>query len=118
MGATEAQKRAALKWNKSRDSMTIRPDKKTGAAIRAAAAEAGQSNQQYILQATMDRINGSGSSSDSAGSGADHYNLDRGKIEKHIEKTGETAPEFVNRAVNDTIKRDDIILSLGIKPNT
>ena len=30
--------------------------KETGAAIRAAAAKAGQSNQQYILQATLERM--------------------------------------------------------------
>lgn len=56
MPTSEAQKRAALKWNKSRDTFTIRPDKETGAAIRSAAAAAGQSNQQYILQATAERM--------------------------------------------------------------
>ena len=56
MATSEAQKRASYKWNSSRDNITIRPDKETGAQIRKAAADAGQSVQQYILQAVADRI--------------------------------------------------------------
>ena len=56
MPTSEAQKRAVLKWNKSRDTFTIRPDKETGAAIRSAAAAAGQSYQQYLLQAAKERM--------------------------------------------------------------
>lgn len=51
MSPSDAQKRAAAKWKASRDSITIRPDKETGAAIRGAAAEAGLSVQQFILRA-------------------------------------------------------------------
>lgn len=57
MATSEAQKRASYKWNSSRDNITIRPDKETGAQIRQAAADAGQSVQQYILQAVNDRMN-------------------------------------------------------------
>ena len=56
MPTTDAQKRASYKWNSSRDNITIRPDKETGARIRRAAADAGQSVQQYILQAVASRI--------------------------------------------------------------
>ena len=96
MPTSEAQKRAVSKWTKSRDNIMIRPDKETGAAIRAAAAAAGLSNQQYILQAAAERMNG----------GGDPYSLDLEKIEQHIQETGETVPEFVNRAVDETIGRD------------
>ena len=51
MSVSEAHKRASEKWNKSRDTIVIRPDKETGAAIRAAAAAAGLSIQQFILSA-------------------------------------------------------------------
>ena len=51
MSVSEAHKKASAKWNKSRDSITIRPDKETGAAIRAAAAAAGLSVQRFILSA-------------------------------------------------------------------
>ena len=56
MATTDAQKRASYKWNSSRDNITIRPDKETGAQIRKAAADAGQSVQQYILDAVQRRI--------------------------------------------------------------
>lgn len=56
MATSEAQKRASYKWNSSRDNITIRPDKETGAQIRQAAADAGQSVQQYILEAVADRM--------------------------------------------------------------
>lgn len=51
MPTTEAQARARDKWNAKRDQILLRPDPETGAAIRAAAAEAGLSLQQYILEA-------------------------------------------------------------------
>ena len=103
MPTSEAQKRAVTKWNKSRDNIMIRPDKETGAAIRAAAAEAGQSNQQYILQATIERMSG----------GGDPYRIDQAKVAQHIEKTGETAPEFVNRAIDETIGRDKQLAAIN-----
>ena len=49
MAVSEAHKKASAKWNNSRDSITIRPSKEEGAAIRAAAASAGMSIQQFIL---------------------------------------------------------------------
>lgn len=47
---------ASYKYNASRDSITIRPERSKGAAIRAAAAAAGQSLQGYILQAVRARM--------------------------------------------------------------
>lgn len=49
MAVSEAHKRASAKWNGARDAITIRPEKETGAAIRAAAAGAGLSVQAWIL---------------------------------------------------------------------
>lgn len=56
MAVSEAHKKASYKYNASRDSITIRPEKCTGAAVRAAAAAAGQSMQSYILQACAERM--------------------------------------------------------------
>ena len=56
MPVSEAKKRANAKWNAAQDNIMIRPSKERGAKIRAAAAEAGQSLQQYILQATDERM--------------------------------------------------------------
>ena len=112
MPTSDAQKKAVLKWNKSRDTMTLRPDKETGTAIRAAAAEAGQSNQQYILQATLERMEGNPQTS------ADLSPEDQRRVDQHIEKTGETAPAFVSRAITDTIDRDNQLFKMGMKPKT
>lgn len=112
MSSTEAEKRASVKYYKSRDNIMIRPDKETGAAIRAAAAEAGQSNQQYILQATLERIEGKTQTT------ADLSPEDQQRVDQHIEKTGETAPAFVSRAITDTIDRDNQLFQMGLKPKT
>ncbi len=53
--ASPAQIRANVKYNKSRDSITIRPTKEDGAQIRDDAKRAGQSIQNYILQACQER---------------------------------------------------------------
>lgn len=54
--STPAEKAAVKKYQQSRDNIMIRPSKETGAQIRQAAADAGQSVQQYILQAVNDRM--------------------------------------------------------------
>lgn len=54
--ASEAQIRASVRYNQSKDSITIRPSKEDGAAVRAAAATAGQSVQGYIMQACTERM--------------------------------------------------------------
>ena len=56
MATSEARIRANVKYNKSRDNIMIRPSKDIGQQIRQAAADAGQSVQQYILQAVSDRM--------------------------------------------------------------
>ena len=49
MGST-AQTKASVKHNKSKDSITIRPDKETGAKIRTAAKERGIGVTEFILK--------------------------------------------------------------------
>ena len=56
MPVSEAKKKANARWNASKDNIMIRPDKEDGAAIRKAADTAGQSLQQYILQAIHERM--------------------------------------------------------------
>ena len=53
---SQAQIQANIRYNRSRDSITIRPSKEDGAAVRAAAAAAGQSVQGYIMQACSERM--------------------------------------------------------------
>ena len=54
--ATEAQIRAAVKHNRTKDCIMIRPTKVDGGIVRAAAADAGQSLHDYILQACQERM--------------------------------------------------------------
>lgn len=56
MAVSAAHTRASIKYNKSRDNITIRPTKEDGAEIRQAAEAAGQSVQGYILQACAERM--------------------------------------------------------------
>ena len=57
MPCTEAQKRGNAAYNRRQDSITIRPSKQDGTAIRAAAAAAaGQSVQAYVIQACFERM--------------------------------------------------------------
>lgn len=52
-----AKRRANAAYNRRQDNIMIRPDKETGARIRAAAAAAGQSVQRYIIETVTTRIN-------------------------------------------------------------
>jgi len=56
MMSTEAQIRASVKHNQTKDAIMLRPSKREGAEIRAAAAAAGQSVQGYILDAVRERM--------------------------------------------------------------
>ena len=53
---TDAQRRANDKYLQKLDSFSLRTPKETGAAIREAAARAGQSANAYILQAVLTRM--------------------------------------------------------------
>ena len=56
MAVSEAHKKASYKYNASRDSITIRPERSKGAAIRAAAVASGKSLKNYILDALDARM--------------------------------------------------------------
>ena len=56
MAVSEAHKKASYKYNASQDSITIRPERSKGAAIRAAAVASGKSLQNYILDALDARM--------------------------------------------------------------
>ena len=54
--ASDAKLKANAKYIATLDRIVIQPKKDKGQKIRQAAAEAGQSVQQYILQAVNDRM--------------------------------------------------------------
>ena len=53
---TEKKRKSLDAYNATCDYISIRPKKERGAEIRAAAVEAGQSLQGYILQACAERM--------------------------------------------------------------
>lgn len=55
--ATEAHIKANIKYNRSRDAITLRIPKEDGAQIRQAAQDAGQSVTAYIMQAVREYMN-------------------------------------------------------------
>lgn len=55
--ASDAKLKANAKYIATLDRIVIQPKKDKGQQIRQAAADAGQSVQQYILQAVNDRMN-------------------------------------------------------------
>jgi len=58
--SSEAHKRSSIKYNRKQDSITLRPSKERGAAVRAAAAAAGQPLQVYVMQAVEARMTAEG----------------------------------------------------------
>ena len=54
--ASDAKLKANAKYMATLDRIVIQPKKETGQQIRQAAADAGQSVQQYILQAVAGRM--------------------------------------------------------------
>lgn len=60
MPISEAKKRNNANYTAKCDYINLRPLKPEGAAIRAAAADAGMSLQGYILQAVRDRMQAEG----------------------------------------------------------
>ena len=55
MAVSEAHKKASYKYNASRDSITIRPERSKGAAIRAAAVASGKVCKIIYLMHSMPR---------------------------------------------------------------
>lgn len=56
MPVSDAKKAANARWNASKDNIMVRVDKAVGQEIRAAAAAAGLSVTQFVLESVMWRI--------------------------------------------------------------
>ena len=54
--STDAEKRAVLNYQRSRDNLMVRPTKEEGQRIREHAAAADESVQGYILDAVRERM--------------------------------------------------------------
>ncbi len=119
MAVSEAQKKSAQKWdaaNLDRISVAMAKGKKD--EIKAAAATAGESMNQYIITAIESRMNGETLTSATGapqGEGAILTPATLKTAQEAAQRAGETVPAFVCRAVDIQAKRDEIMQGLKTK---
>jgi uncharacterized protein YbaA (DUF1428 family) len=116
---SKAQKKSARKWdaaNLDRVSVAIPRGRKD--AIRERAAAQGESMNGFINAA----IDSALSPQDAPQCAVSDFPAmevseeDAERINAHTERTGETIEVFIRRAIADTIKRDAVLLKMGMNP--
>lgn len=116
MAVSEAQKKSAQKWDAANlDRVSIAMPKGMKDTVKAAAAAAGESMNQYIISATEQRISGKDhqNAAESHGSSSTILTPDALKIaQEAAQRAGEDIPEFVTRAVANQNQRDKVALAL------
>ena len=122
---TEAQKRSAKKWAAvNLDRLSIALPKGSREAIRAHAATLGESTNAFIKRAIdgqMERDGADGpqehAGQPTGGSGSLSLRALQ-TAQEAAQSTGETVPQFIERAVQTQAQRDKSSLGLGINPAT
>ena len=114
--ASKAQQRAQNKWIASAyDRINLTVEKGRKDVIKAFADAQGESVNGFINRAVSAAMSGEQAAGDHAS--APLVTPEQFvKINEHIKRTGETPEEFVDRAIEDTIARDAVSLSMGINP--
>lgn len=114
MAVSEAQKKSAQKWDAANlDRVSIAMPKGMKDTVKAAAAVAGESMNQYIIGATEQRINGLQQPAGAPqGMGAILTPAALKVAQEAAQRAGETVPAFVSRAVDIQSKRDKIMQGL------
>ena len=115
---SEAQKKSARKWdaaNLDRVSVAMPMGRKD--AIRERAAAQGESMNGFINAA----IDSALSPQDAPQCAVSDFTAmsaseDTERVKEHTERTGETTEAFIRRAIADTIKRDTVLLRMGMNP--
>lgn len=117
MAVSEAQKKSAQKWDAANlDRVSIAMPKGMKDTVKAAAAVAGESMNQYIIGATEQRINGLQQPAGAPqGMGAILTPSALKTAQEAAQRAGETVPAFVSRAVDIQAKRDEIMQGLKTK---
>ena len=117
MAVSEAQKKSAQKWDAANlDRVSIAMPKGMKDTVKAAAAVAGESMNQYIIGATEQRINGLQQPAGAPqGEGAILTPAALKTAQEAAQRAGETVPAFVGRAVETQAKRDKIMQGLKTK---
>ena len=117
MAVSESRKKANLKWDAANlDRVSIAMPKGMKDTVKAAAAAAGESMNQYIIGATEQRISGKSpqNAAESHRSSSAILTPDALKIaQEAAQRAGEGIPEFVSRAVTNQNQRDKMALLLS-----
>lgn len=114
MAVSESRKKANQKWDAANlDRVSIAMPKGMKDTVKAAAAVAGESMNQYIIGATEQRINGLQQPAGAPqGEGAILTPSALKTAQEAAQRAGETVPAFVSRAVDIQAKRDKIMQGL------
>lgn len=118
MAVSEAQKKSAQKWDAANlDRVSIAMPKGMKDTVKAAAAVAGESMNQYIIGATEQRINGLQQPAGTPqGEGAIILTPAALKTaQEAAQRAGETVPAFVGRAVETQAQRDKVMQAMRTK---
>lgn len=117
MAVSESRKKANQKWDAANlDRVSIAMPKGMKDTVKAAAAVAGESMNQYIIGATEQRINGLQQPAGAPqGMGAILTPSALKTAQEAAQRAGETVPAFVSRAVDIQAKRDKIMQGLKTK---
>lgn len=117
MAVSEAQKKSAQKWDAANlDRVSIAMPKGMKDMVKAAAAVAGESMNQYIICATEQRINSLQQPAGAPqGMGAILTPAALKTAQEAAQRAGETVPAFVGRAIETQAQRDKVIQAMKPK---
>ena len=117
MAVSEAQKKSAQKWDAANlDRVSIAMPKGMKDTVKAAAAVAGESMNQYIIGATEQRINGLRQPAGAPqGGGAILTPAALKTAQEAAQRAGETVPAFVSRSVETQAQRDKVMQAMRPK---
>ena len=118
MSYTDTKKRNNRKWDAANlDRVSVAMPRGRKDAIRERAAAQGESMNGFINAA----IDSSLSPQDASQCAVSDFpamavSEDTERVKAHTERTGETIEVFIRRAIADTIKRDTVLLRMGMNP--
>lgn len=118
MSYTDTKKRNNRKWDAANlDRVSVAMPRGRKDAIRERAAAQGESMNGFINAA----IDSALSPHDAPQCAVSDFpaiaaSEDAERINAHTERTGETIEAFIRRAIADTIKRDTVLLKMGMNP--
>lgn len=117
---TEARKEGNRKWDAANlDRVSIAMPKGMKDTVKAAAAVAGESMNQYIIGATEQRINGLQQPAGAPqGEGAILTPAALKTAQEAAQRAGETVPAFVSRSVETQAQRDKVMFAMRQKELT